>query len=286
MLQPPPIVLSFAASDPTGGAGIQADMLTIAGIGCHPLSVITAITIQDTTGVVNLMPLDATWITAQAQIVLQDMPVRAFKLGLLGSIEIIAAIAEIVLDYPEIPLVMDPVLASGRGDQLTDERMIDAMRELLLPRVTVLTPNSLEARRLAQHESDCSVSQLDLSICAQRLLNTGCKHVLITGTHENSHNVKNTLYSAAGIRTDEWERLDASYHGSGCTLASAIAAQLAQGSSISDSIVKAQQYTWQTLRAGFRPGRGQYIPDRLFRIDEQKEANSDKETPTVAFLSH
>ena len=286
MLQPPPIVLSFAASDSTGGAGIQADMLTIASIGCHPLSVITAITVQDTVGVVDLMPLDAAWITAQARIVLQDMPVRAFKLGLLGSVEIISAIAEIVSDYPEIPLVMDPVLASGRGDSLTDERMIDAMRELLLPRVTVLTPNSLEARRFAQH-ADHSGSQLDLSICARRLLDVGCKHVLITGTHENSRNVKNTLYSATGqIKTDEWERLDASYHGSGCTLASAIAAQLARGLSINDSIVKAQQYTWQTLRAGFRPGKGQCIPDRFFRMNEQEEADSDKATPTIAFLNH
>lgn len=267
MLQPPPIVLSFAASDPTGGAGIQADMLTIASIGCHPLSVITAITIQDTVGVVDLMPLDAAWITAQARIVLQDMPVRAFKLGLLGSVEIITAITAIVSDYPEIPLVMDPILSSGRGDQLTDEPMIDAMREFLLPRVTVLTPNSLEARRLAQFESACSGSQLDLPICAQRLLDTGCKYVLITGTHENSYNVKNILYSAAGqIKTNEWERLDASYHGSGCTLASAIAAQLARGLSINDSIVKAQQYTWQTLQAGFRLGKGQYIPDRFFRV--------------------
>lgn len=286
MLQPPPIVLSFAASDSTGGAGIQADMLTIASIGCHPLSVITAITVQDTVGVVDLMPLDAAWITAQARIVLQDMPVRAFKLGLLGSVEIISAIAEIVSDYPEIPLVMDPVLASGRGDSLTDERMIDAMRELLLPRVTVLTPNSLEARQFAQH-ADHSGSQLDLSICARRLLDVGCKHVLITGTHENSRNVKNTLYSATGqIKTDEWERLDASYHGSGCTLASAIAAQLARGLSINDSIVKAQQYTWQTLRAGFRPGKGQCIPDRFFRMNEQEEADSDKATPTIAFLNH
>ena len=287
MLQPPPIVLSFAASDPTGGAGIQADMLTIASIDCHPLSVITAITVQDTVGVVDLMPLDAAWITAQARIVLQDMPVRAFKLGLLGSVETIAAIAAIVSDYPEIPLVMDPVLASGRGDPLTDERMIDAMHELLLPQVTVLTPNSLEARRLAQHKSGYSEGQLDLSICARRLLDIGCKHVLITGTHENSCNVKNTLYSATGqIKTNEWERLDASYHGSGCTLASAIAAQLARGLSINDSIVKAQQYTWQTLRAGFRPGKGQYIPDRFFRMDEQEEADSDKATPTIAFLNH
>lgn len=172
------------------GAGIQADLLTIASIGCHPLSVITAITVQDTVGVEDVMPFDAEWITAQARAVLEDMPVHAFKLGLLGSVEIIAAIAEIVADYPEIPLIMDPILASGRGDPLVDDRMIDAMRTLLLPQVTLLTPNSLEARQLAHDDSDHSENGLDLTICAQRLLDMGCEHVLITGTHENSVTVK------------------------------------------------------------------------------------------------
>lgn len=276
MLQPPPIVLSFAASDSTGGAGIQADLLTLASMGCHPLSVITAITIQDTVGVKDVMPFDAQWITAQARAVLDDMPVYAFKLGLLGSVEIIAAIAEIVAQYPEIPLVMDPVLASGRGDVLVTERMIDAMRQLLLPHVTVLTPNSLEARRLAHDDSDASETKLDLGTCAQRLIDMGCKSVLITGTHEDSVNVKNTLYSVDGkIKSDEWERLPGSYHGSGCTLASAIAASLAKGLSIKDSVTRAQKYTWQALHAGFRPGMGQHLPDRFFSLNAAPVTNRD-----------
>ena len=111
MSQPPPIVLSFAASDSTGGAGIQADILTLASMGCHPLSVITAITVQDTAGVDDVMALDPEWVADQARAVLEDMPVHVFKIGMLGSVEIITAIAEVVSDYPNIPLVLDPVLA-------------------------------------------------------------------------------------------------------------------------------------------------------------------------------
>lgn len=265
MLQPPPIVLSFAANDPTGGAGLQADLLTIASMGCHPLSVMTAITVQDTAGVDDVMPLDPEWVADQARAVLEDMLVHAFKIGLLGSVEIIAAIAEVISDYPHIPLVMDPVLTSGRGDELANDEMIDAMRELLLPQVTILTPNSLEARHLAQQDNDSSENKLDLSLCAQRLLHMGCEYVLITGTHENTAQVTNTLFAADGVvREDHWERLEHTYHGSGCTLASAIAASLANGLSITDSVLEAQDYTWHTLQAGFRPGMGQYIPNRLF----------------------
>ena len=282
MLQPPPIVLSFAANDPSGGAGIQADMLTIASMGCHPLSIITAITIQDTTGVEDVMPLDPEWIIDQARTVLEDMPVHVFKIGLLGSVEIIAAIAEIISDYPHIPLVMDPVLTSGRGDELANEEMIDAMRELLLPQVTILTPNSLEARHLAQQDNDPNEFKLDLSLCAQRLLQMGCEYVLITGTHENTVHVTNTLYDSNGVvRTDEWKRLDNTYHGSGCTLASAIAASLANGISISESVIDAQDYTWHALQAGFRPGMGQYIPNRLFWAKNEDDIEDENEESVI-----
>jgi len=268
MSQPPPNVLSFAANDPSGGAGIQADLLTIASMGCHPLSVITAITVQDTTGVDDILPLDSEWITNQARALLEDMPVHAFKLGLLGSVEIMAAIAEIVSDYPEIPLIMDPVLVSGRGDELTTEDMIDAMRKLLLPQVTILTPNSLEARRLAlfdDEDDDQDQDNLSLDECAFRLLDMGCEYVLITGTHENTALVTNTLFTADGqVRSDDWKRLPRSYHGSGCTLASAIAASMANGLSVNESVYAAQEYTWHTLDASFRPGMGQNIPNRLF----------------------
>jgi hydroxymethylpyrimidine/phosphomethylpyrimidine kinase len=269
----PPIVMTFAASDPTGGAGLQADILTLASMGCHPLSVVTALTIQDTGGVEDVLPIDADWVADQARALLEDMPIAAFKLGMLGSAEVVSVIAEILADYPDIPLVLDPVLASGRGDALADEETIAAMVELLLPQTTILTPNSLEARRLAL-DDDVEDDDPDLAECARRLIATGCEYVLVTGTHANTAQVVNTLYGDAGVvRSDRWERLPGSYHGSGCTLASAIAANLANGLDIADAVRDAQEYTWQALAAGFRPGMGQFIPDRFFwaRNEEDKD---------------
>lgn len=266
----PPIVLVFAATDPSGGAGLQADIMTLSSMGCHPLSVVTAITIQDTTGVDDVNPIDAEWVADQARCVLEDMPVAAFKVGLLGSLEQVAAIAEVVSDYPEVPLVLDPVLASGRGDELVTEEMVVALKELLIPQTTILTPNSLEARRLAQEDGEEGEGP-DLAECARRIIASGCEYVLITGTHQNTPEVINTLYGQNGVvRSDNWQRLPGSYHGSGCTLAAAIAATVANGLEVAEAVKDAQEYTWQTLKAAFRPGMGQHIPDRLFwaRDDE------------------
>src|SRR5262245_43603651 len=144
----PPTVLAFAATDPTGGAGLQADLLTAASLGCHPLSVVTAITVQDTTGVERVQPLDASLVERQARRVLAETRVGAFKLGVLGSAENVRAIADVVADHPKVPLVLDPVLASGRGDPLASEAMIAALVELIVPRTTIATPNTIEAKRL------------------------------------------------------------------------------------------------------------------------------------------
>jgi hydroxymethylpyrimidine/phosphomethylpyrimidine kinase len=261
-----PTVLTFAGSDPTGGAGLQADILTLASLGCHPLSVVTAITVQDTVGVEDFFALDPIWVADQARKVLEDMPVAAFKIGMLGSVEIAAAIAEIVSDYPDIPLVLDPILASGRGDELASEDLIDAIADLLLPQTTLITPNSVEARRLAVNdEEDEEEAELNLEACAERLLDMGCEYVLITGSHEQTPLVTNTLYGhSERILSLSWERLPGSYHGSGCTLASAVAAFLSQGMGVDEAVKAAQEYTYEALRAGYRPGMGQYLPDRFF----------------------
>lgn len=259
----PPIVLTFAASDPTGGAGLQADLLTLASMGCHPLSVVTALTVQDTRGVEGMLPVDAEWVSDQARRLLEDMPVAAFKLGVLGSTENVTAVAEIVSDYPDIPVILDPVLASGRGDALATDDMIDALRELLVPQASIVTPNSIEARRLAEEDDDAEEPGVEES--ARRLLALGCEYVLVTGTHEATAEVINRLYADQGIvREDRWQRLPGSYHGSGCTLASAIAAALANGLEMAQAVGEAQEYTWQALASGFRPGMGQLLPDRFF----------------------
>jgi len=209
--------------------------------------------------------------------VLEDMPVAAFKIGLLGSLEQIAAIAEVVSDYPEVPLVLDPVLSSGRGDELVTEEMVVALKELLIPQTTLLTPNSLEARRLAAEENEAGEGP-DLAECARRIIVSGCEYVLVTGTHENTAQVVNTLYSQSGVvRSDSWQRLPGTYHGSGCTLASAIAATIANGLEVSDAVKDAQEYTWQTLKAAFRPGMGQHVPDRLFWAREDEPAGGGSE---------
>src|SRR5689334_25262756 len=126
----PPIVLAFAAADPTGGAGVQADLLTLAAMGCHALSVITAITVQDTAGVENLQAIDSDWVVDQARLVLEDMPVAAFKIGVVGSIENITAIAEVVPDYPDVPLTFDRVFALVRVVDLATEDMSTGRPEL------------------------------------------------------------------------------------------------------------------------------------------------------------
>ena len=270
----PPLVLSFAASDPTGGAGIQADILTLASMGCHPLSVITALTVQDTAGVDEVLVIDAEWVADQARMLLEDMPVAAFKMGMLGSVEAIAVIAEILSDYPEIPVILDPVLASGRGDEFVTDDMIAAMRELIIPQTTIITPNSNEARRLALFESEDE--DITLPECAARLIELGCEYVLITGTHENTPRVLNSLFNTDGMmQTDAWDRLPGSYHGSGCTLASALAATLAYGQEMPQAVREAQEYTYEALKAAFRPGMGQYIPERFFWAqDEQVDGNA------------
>jgi hydroxymethylpyrimidine/phosphomethylpyrimidine kinase len=269
----PPSVMTFAATDPSSGAGLQADLLTFASIGCHPLSVVTGITVQDTVGVENIMSLDADWVDEQARTILEDMQVMAFKIGMIGSVENVAVIAEIVADYPDIPLLIDPVLSSGRGDELATDDVQAAMLDLLIPQATLITPNSIEARRLAFYNDDSDEAEnASLEESALRLLDIGCEYVLITGTHERTAEVTNTLYGVDGLfKAYNWERLPGSYHGSGCTLTSAIAACIAHGLSMEEAILEAQEYTWKSLKAGFRPGMGQYIPDRMFWAREDEE---------------
>ncbi len=258
-----PVVMTLAGTDPSGGAGIPADIETIVSLGCHPAPVVTALIVQDTHNVRALLPVTPDQVIAQARAVLEDMPVAAFKIGVIGSAENAAALHTLLTAYPDIPVVLDPVLAAGGGAELAGKGLIDAIQTLLLPLTTILTPNSIEARRLAP-EADT------LSACAMALLARGCRYVLISGGHEPTDQVINTLYGNNRLlETFHWPRLPNEYHGSGCTLAAAIAALLAQGhelhtDSTNSALYRAQDYTWRSLQAGYRAGGGQLLPNRLF----------------------
>lgn len=145
----PPVVLCFATSDATAGSGLQSDVLTLASMGCHPLSVVAAISVRDTRGVEELLALDSEAVDAQARALLEDIPVQAFKLGMVGSVENVAAIAEILSDYPDVPLVLEPALSIVDGEEAAGEDMLAALAELVLPQVTVLVASRSEVLQLA-----------------------------------------------------------------------------------------------------------------------------------------
>lgn len=262
---PVPVVMVFSGTDPSGGAGVQADIETLASMGCHAAPVITAVCVQDTVNVKRYEAMNPALVVEQARAVLEDIPVSAFKIGMLGSVEVVEVIHSILIDYPDLPVVLDPVIVAGGGGMLSDDEILDAMVNLLFPLVTVLTPNSQEARAFAP-EADT------LDACAQEILENGCEYVLITGTHENTPMVINNLYSEQQlVESFSWERLPASYHGSGCTLAVAIAGLLSQGLDPVNAVYEAQEYTWETLNKGYRIGMGQSIPNRLFWAQSEDE---------------
>ncbi|MBD3671589.1 MAG: bifunctional hydroxymethylpyrimidine kinase/phosphomethylpyrimidine kinase [Gammaproteobacteria bacterium] len=260
-----PVVLCLAGLDPSGGAGLQADIESLASMGCHATSVITAITVQDTRNVISFQPVEAELVMEQARAILEDIPIDAIKIGMLGSIDNAEVIHSLLQDYPDIPVVLDPILKAGGGSLLAAEELIAALRSLLLPLATLITPNSEEARQLA-HEAD------NLPACAEALQDLGSRYVLITGSHEPTAEVINTLYGDHRLlKRYPCKRLEGEYHGSGCTLSAAITGLLAQGIDIIDACRHAQEYTWASLQHGYRIGNGQWIPDRFSWSDHDEE---------------
>lgn len=250
-------VLVIAGHDPSGGAGVQADIEAITAAGCRAVSIITVLTSQDTRGVSQVWVQDAEQVNQQLQVLLNDIPVHACKLGLLGSADIVHMLAETIAGL-NIPLVLDPVLQSGTGSELASQEVITVMQSKLFPLTTVITPNSNEARQL----TNCK--QLDQA--ARSLLAAGCQSVLITGTHEQSEAVINRLFlDNHEAYQYQWPRLPHDYHGSGCTLASALTAQLALGKELVAAIEHAQEYTWHSLEHAGQPGQGQWLPDRFYK---------------------
>ena len=252
-----PVVLCLSGHDPSGGAGLQADIEALLAQGCHAAPVITALTVQNTVNVRDFRVLDREWVLAQADAVLTDSCVAAVKLGMLGSLEMVDTVVQLLQANPHLPMVCDPVLRAGGGGRLGKDEVGFAMRERLLPLATIATPNLPEARILAELP-DGSADE-----CAEKLL-PFCQHLLITGGHGDEHEVHNRLYSRDGSRhTFTCYRLPGSYHGSGCTLASTLAGRLAIGENLVSAVETALNYTWRTLRDAEQLGQGQFVPRRL-----------------------
>lgn len=253
-----PVVLVLAGHDPDGGAGIQADIESIAANGCHAATVITAMTVQNTAVFRKYIPVNPQDFLQQIDLIRSDMKISAVKIGLIGDEEILRAIETVLNELRDIPVVLDPVLGAGTGDPVTPARVQPALYEKLLPFVTLATPNSIEARTLSGNPES--------ALAADFILGLGCKAVLITGAHEPTDRVINTLYEADSPPAEyAWTRLPGSYHGSGCTLSSTIAARLARGEDLRGAVMTAQEYTWNTLQSGLQLGKKQFHPDRFYR---------------------
>ena len=253
------IVTCFSGHDPSGGAGIQADINAIHAHHAHACTVITALTVQDTQDVQQLIPIEVNLFQTMAITLLDDISVNAFKTGLLADADIAHSVAHIVKQHPNIPLVVDPVLASGAGSSLSNEALINAFREQLFPLATIATPNLPEAQQLSGESHP--------DRCAEKILGMGCQYLLLTGAHASTKQVINTLYSKKGKTEFQVERLEGEFHGSGCTLASSLAANLANKHDINTAVSNALEYTWQTLKHAQTIGKGQLIPHRGFAHD-------------------
>jgi hydroxymethylpyrimidine/phosphomethylpyrimidine kinase len=258
-----PTVLVFAGADPSGGAGIAADILSIAAMGAHALPVITALTVQDNDRVFEVLPVASDVVRRQALALVGKIAIRAVKIGIPGSRGNAEAIAELIRalrsHQPGLPVVLDPVLASGAGDALT----CAAALAPLLPLATLIVPNLPEARALCGATG--TVAEQARSLRAR-----GCGDVLVTGGHADGALLANRWFGAHGEREWRWPRLPGQFHGSGCTLAAAIAARLACGDSMEQALGAAQQYCHHALAAAFSIAAGQRIALRCTQISTQE----------------
>ncbi len=265
--------MCLAAGDATAGGGLAADVLTLASMGCHPLPVQTAALVRDTRGIDEVWPVEPELLSLQARAVLEDVPVAAFKLGFCGSVENVALVAEMLSDYPELPLVVEPalyasVLLGDAGDEL-----VSALADLILPQTTLLVADRHELCRLAgvvdaghdDGDEDAVTDDPGIDEALARLLGGGTEFILLTGGGEHGPQVVNTLFGHEGvIRTDAWPRLPGRHLGAGTTLAAAAVAAIAHGMALPEAVREAQEFTQQTLRHAYRAGMGRALPDRFF----------------------
>ncbi len=287
----PACVMSFNASDPSGAGGLAGDIATMAAMGAHALPVVTAIVMRDTAEVFDQHPLDADLVVEQARSILEDVSVSGWKVGFLGSAETVGAVAEVLSDYAEIPLVAYmPSLSWMEEDE--QQSYLEAYRELILPATEVLLGNhkTLTDFLLPDWDSDRPASPRELAVAAAE---HGTRYVLVTGvllaSKGSEQYIDNVLASPQGALTGEkFERFDAAFVGSGDTLAAALAALVASGAELQAAVGEALAFLDQSLDAGFRPGMGNIVPDRFFwalppaedgEEDAAAEPDEDDEPP-------
>ncbi|WP_175778381.1 hydroxymethylpyrimidine/phosphomethylpyrimidine kinase [Burkholderia anthina] len=268
----PPIVLTFGLSDPTGGSGLQADLMTLASMGCHGVSVLTGYTVRDSAACDEVTGLDPDVVAAQARMLLEDMPVAAFKIGAATRAEVVSAIAEVVADYDGVPLVLAPDFTLDDEHVLAADDLRESIADLLAPQTTLLVADYATLIALAQPDGDAEAPNLDAAV--SHLLAQGCEYIL--SSEPGSHRLVNTLYGEEGqLREDMWDRSPHRLMGITDTLGAAIAALLANGQEPPEAVREAQEYLYQAVRDAFRPGMGAYLPDRFFWA----RSNDDADTP-------
>ena len=267
--QTTPLILTFGVSDPVGATGIQADLAVFSALGCHGLSVLTGLLIADTARVEDIDEVDADWVVDQARGLLEDMPVAAFKVGVLTNIEQASAIAEIISDYPDVPLIFDPFLSGLPDSGLADDDMLMAIRQILVPQTTVLLLSQVELARMAETWREGGADMLAPDVA--ELTGMGCAMVLVTGTGAagkgDSATISNTLYDETGVlETFSWQHLAGRFVGAGSTMSAALAAMLAQSQAPAVAVRAAQEYTHGALANAQRFGMGKLVPNKFFRV--------------------
>lgn len=270
-----PTVLSIAGSDSSGGAGIQADLKSIEANGGYAATVLTGITAQNTRGVERTSPLSPELVRAQVEAVFEDLRVVAVKSGMLGEAVIVGELARALDRYRPAYYVCDPVMFSSGGLQLLDDEGVEALRRLLLPRATLVTPNVREAERLSGAELRDS-SQVER--VGRLLLEAGARAVLVTGGHLSDRPATDFLVTAEACSVFPGEPVDTAHdHGSGCVYASAIATGLARGLGLRDAVGEAKRFVTEAIRHGLAIGAGSGPVDPFFGL-ESREARARRET--------
>lgn len=265
----PARVLSIAGSDSGGGAGLQADIKTLSALGCYAMTAVTAITVQDTTGVYGVHPVPRDIIRGQITRVLGDIGADAIKIGMLGSAEIVGAVADSLTLYDSIPLVLDTVMFAKGGASLLDDGGVQAMKAKLMRRADLVTPNAPEAAALAGLRVE---TVDDLIQAGQALIALGAKAALVKGGHLEGPMVTDALVTAYDVHLFEAFRIEStSTHGTGCTLASACAAGLAQGMTLYDAVARAHRYVQDAIRTAPGFGHGAGPLNHMHVLDKTEE---------------